>query len=66
MNCPYCGKEMKQGALTSRNAILWSETGETLSFFHLRTLPALTDVFRVNNPAAYRCEDCKTIILPYQ
>ena len=28
MNCPYCGKEMKQGALASRNPIFWSEKGE--------------------------------------
>ena len=66
MNCPYCGKEMKQGALASRNPIFWSEKGEAPSPFHFRTVAALTDVFRANNPAAWRCEDCKTIIPPYQ
>lgn len=61
MNCPFCGKEMQEGAIPAmRSPLIWR--GKNLSG---------EDVYLTNTPilfsqeaAAFYCPDCRQIILP--
>ena len=70
MNCPYCGKEMESGWLTSGGRpILW--TTEQRSF---TAVPANRDVLlqpaalvtRKNQVEAHLCRTCQTVVAKYR
>ncbi len=64
MQCPYCGKEMEEGYLSSRSPVFWSEgvsglpiptrSGEFLLGGKLAGL--------ISRPKAHLCRDCGVVI----
>ena len=72
MNCPYCGKEMECGEITSSHGIFWhkdrgpGEHPDTLpltKFSAKGLLKAMSEGFSAN---AHRCPACKKIILSHE
>ena len=61
MKCPYCSNEMEKGYLQSRDGMGWNEKE--------RLIPALSGVLAAQQlgrtVAAYRCKNCKKIVIDY-
>ena len=55
MDCPFCGKEMKEGLIPSRDRLRWRDK-------------ALVDTILLSSWSeevkAYFCPDCRQIVLP--
>ena len=57
MKCPYCSNEMEKGYLQSRDGLGWNEKE--------RLIPALSEVLASRTVVAYRCKNCKKIVIDY-
>ena len=59
MDCPFCGKEMKEGRIPSNNQLKWYDnTVDTVMGEGVR----LSESFRTAE--AFYCPDCRQIVLP--
>ena len=68
MNCPYCSEEMVKGCIESRDGVNWSKKAHLIPalsvVFDNDTVP-ISDRDSSKSATAYRCEKCKTVIVPY-
>jgi len=66
MKCPFCNTEMKQGWLTSKGRILWSQKENKISIIKGKNdiYPQGSTFFEPKIPT-YCCEKCKKMILDY-
>ncbi len=71
MNCPYCGKEMEPGMITSINQIAWYKEGKRS---RLTAYPPDQDksivlsehsVVRGSAVVSYLCRECQKIVIDY-
>ncbi len=59
MDCPFCGKEMREGRIPSRDNLKWYESaGENAWGEGIRLNKSFQDT------DAFYCSDCRQIILP--
>ena len=69
--CPYCGKEMELGYIQCRDGVTW-----TRKPVHVAALSALSrsavrlsseslGMFAGSAVEAYRCADCKKVVIDY-
>ena len=69
MNCPYCGKEMELGYVQSRDGVTWSDKEyavKALATLHPRSISLANGVGDKSTAVyAYRCADCKKVIIDY-
>ena len=65
MNCPYCGKPMEEGYLSSKAPVFWSEevTGHLIPT-RSGDVP-LGKMLGLLRPQAYLCRDCEAVIVKY-
>lgn len=67
MDCPYCGKEMEQGYLSSRSPVFWSEEVSGLPVPTRREDVLLGGKLGlVTRPRAFLCRNCKMVLTQYQ
>ena len=71
MTCPSCGNEMTPGVICSPRTLAWSpeplKTFSELSFRRAgNVVLAETDLLTPARATAYRCPDCKMIVIPYE
>ena len=59
MDCPFCGKKMREGRIPSRDRLKWKDD---LSVDPWESVP-LSSVFG-GSPKTFYCPDCRQIILP--
>ncbi len=70
MNCPYCHKEMKLGYIQCRDGIYWTPKKQWLAALSgwgkgsIRLQNGASDVMQ-SAVYAYRCKECKTVIISY-
>ena len=58
MDCPFCGKEMKEGGIsTARDPVFWNSGSERIRL----TKAAFLDIPEAEG---FYCPDCRRIILP--
>ena len=70
MKCPYCDKEMELGYIQCRDGITWTPKKQLISALSFLGKDSLS----ISNGAsdnskivyAYRCKDCKKIIIDYK
>ena len=55
MDCPFCGKEMKEGTIPANNRLQWRDKNFTERVF----LSSWTEEAK-----AFYCPDCRQIVLP--
>ena len=61
MNCPFCGKEMQEGAIpATRSALIWRRKDLSGEDVCLTKFPILSS----QEAIAFYCPDCSQIILP--
>lgn len=60
VNCPFCGKEMIQGKVCSSAALWWQNGPDRCRLNDESGLVARLNGDRIT---AYRCEECKKIIV---
>lgn len=72
MECPYCGKEMALGYIQCRDGVYWAEKIRpvaAITLFAGNIINLETDnvgvIFGGHATVAYRCPDCKKIIIDY-
>jgi hypothetical protein len=69
MNCPYCGKEMELGYIQSRDGVTWSDKEymiKSLATLHNGSISLANGVGDKSTAVyAYRCGDCKKVIIDY-
>ena len=66
MICPYCGKEMKHGYISSRDGVFWSEKKHILPTGLGCGKDEKIDLNKQeNHVVAFRCIDCKKVIIEY-
>ena len=65
MNCPYCGKEMESGYLSSRSPVFWSEDVSGLPIPTQQTDVLLGKALGLLRPRAYLCRVCRTVVVDY-
>ena len=65
MTCPYCGKPMEEGYLSSKSPVFWSEevTGHLIPT-RSGDVP-LGKMLGLLRPQAYLCRDCEAVIVKY-
>ena len=56
MDCPFCGKEMKEGLIASNDRIAWRDK-------HFADTVVLSGYFD-DYAKAFFCPDCQQVILP--
>ena len=62
MNCPYCNKKMEKGYIQSKQGLGWNRK---------KRVVVVASAWFADQPleyenVAYRCEDCKKIIIDYE
>lgn len=69
MKCPYCGKEMRYGVIQSPHEINWkpkkAKLFGTAQFHEGAIVLSQNNFFKGSCVEAYRCDDCKKIIIEY-
>ena len=65
MNCPYCGKVMEEGFLSSKAPVFWSEEVSGLPVPTQRGDVLLGKALGLLRPRAWLCRDCRTVITKY-
>ncbi len=69
--CPYCGKEMELGYIQCRDGVTWTRklvrvaALSALSRSAVRLSSESLGPFAGNAVEAYRCADCKKVIIEY-
>lgn len=67
MECPFCGKEMRQGYIPAGDVLRWLPTGEELFTAsredRVRLFYPLKNGSIDNGPEAYYCADCMRLIV---
>lgn len=72
MQCPYCGGEMIEGRLMAsrQDSLYWLPDGEdSLIFVTKRRVEKCSGVWLCGSTelvSAWRCPECKKLILPYE
>lgn len=71
MNCPYCGKEMVLGYIQCRDDISWSKKQRKVAAIPPLdssgiTLASGAGPFSGVSVKAYRCYECKKIVIDYE
>ena len=69
MKCPYCGQEMEQGYIQCRDGVTWTAKRKPIAALPLGG----KDWVSLANGAAehsrivfaYRCRDCKKVLIEY-
>ena len=69
-NCPYCGKEMELGYIQSGRGIAWRNKIAHIAAFSTLSRSAVRLSYAVGPfdghvVEAYRCADCKKVIIEY-
>ncbi|MBR2027761.1 MAG: hypothetical protein IKA10_02070 [Oscillospiraceae bacterium] len=62
MNCPYCNKEMKKGAISAKSPPLWT-TRNKATIFKRKDEISLCNFVGTEFSAAYYCDVCNKIIV---
>ena len=70
MICKICGKEMTKGYIQSRDGIFWDEkvrkvAALPLSKSAIRISGDSTGPFSGSSVEAYRCKECRIIVIEY-
>ena len=65
MNCPYCGKEMESGYLSSRSPVFWSEDVSGFPIPTQQTAALLGKALGLLRPRAYLCRVCRKVVVDY-
>jgi len=65
MNCPYCGKPMEEGYLSSKSPVFWSESVSGLPVPTQRGDVMLGKALGLLRPKAHLCRECETVIVKY-
>ena len=60
MYCPYCGKEMAKGYIQARDDLGWSEKKRKIV---LAMAGSLAETTFGRTIIAYRCKECKKIVI---
>lgn len=63
MKCPYCNKEMESGFIQCRDGVTWTPKKQlvaALSFLGKGSLHLAS-----NTVCAYKCGECKKVIIDY-
>ena len=67
MECPFCGKEMRQGYIPAGDTLRWLPAGEELFTAskedRVRLFYPLKNTSIDNGPEAYYCADCMRLIV---
>ena len=65
MNCPYCGRPMEDGYLSSRSPVFWSEEVSGHVIPTRRGDVPLGQMLGLLRPRAQLCRNCETVIVKY-
>jgi len=65
MNCPYCGKPMEEGYLSSKTPVFWSEEVSGQPIPTRRGDVMLGKMLGLLRPKAHLCRECETVIVKY-
>ena len=72
MKCPYCGKEMQLGFIQCRDGVYWCEKKRPVAAVSLgggKTINlggnSAADPFSGDISEAWRCEECRSVIIEY-
>jgi len=68
MNCPYCSEEMIKGYIESIYDVHWTKKSYFNPIFSVlfdKDAVVISDRDSSKSATAYRCEKCKTVIVPY-
>ena len=69
MKCPYCGKEMVLGYIQCRDGVVWTPKKQLVAALSSlgRGSVSLSNTATGNarTTCAYRCEDCKKVVIDY-
>ena len=67
MDCPFCGKEMRQGYIPAGDVLRWLPTGEELFTAsredRVQLFYSLKNTSIDRGPEAYYCADCMRLIV---
>ena len=67
MDCPFCGKEMRQGYIPAGDVLRWLPTGEELFTAsredRVQLFYSLKNTSIDNGPEAYYCADCMRLVV---
>nr|WP_326186484.1 PF20097 family protein [uncultured Oscillibacter sp.] len=66
MECPYCGKPMEAGYLSSRSPVFWSENVSGLALPTQGSDVLLGKMLGLMRPRAWLCRDCGKVITDYK
>ena len=73
MNCPYCQNPMDEGIIQCRDGLYWTAKARPVAALPLggKERIDLSDgadggLFRGHKAAAFRCKECKKIVLEYK
>ena len=73
MNCPYCGNPMDEGVVQSRDGLYWTAKARPVAALPLGgkeridlTYGQTGGLFSGYKAAAFRCKECKKVILSYR
>ena len=69
MDCQYCKKEMEKGYIQCRDGVNWTKTKKpvaSLTFLSRDCTPLFNAASKDGKAVfAYKCEDCKKVIIQY-
>lgn len=65
MNCPFCGKEMREGFIpVSRNTLVWRGKSIENSALCDDVILSNFPLIRLQETDAFYCPDCRQVIIP--
>lgn len=65
MKCPKCGKEMREGYLSARNPIIFTQDRKKMTIFCGEDDVQLTGFWDFEHPEARICETCRWVMVDY-
>ena len=69
MNCPYCGTEMEQSVISSRDEISWARKRHLIgrADFHEGSIVLLELSFMKGSAVvAFLCRNCEKVVIDYK
>ena len=71
MKCPYCGNDMLQGYIQAADGVYWAEKLRPVAAIPILSGSMIslqsgeTGAFTGHTAIAYRCKECKKVIIDY-
>ncbi len=66
LDCPLCGREMKEGYVFSPRQILWTENEKNKVIENQSEMLVGVPMWKSKKVAAYRCEECGIVTFEYK